>query len=83
MFSGQQAEGGAVEKAEVPLLSLGLSICLFNCFRRNKTTKVGDLLDKRERYLLVMRKFGKKSLEELKERLLDNRLSLQQDDGQS
>jgi DNA-directed RNA polymerase subunit alpha len=54
---------------------------VFNCLRRNKITKVGELLEKSERDLMTMKKLGKKSLEELKQLLQEKGLSLMAEEG--
>ena len=54
---------------------------MFNCLRRNKITKVGELLEKSERDLMAMKKLGRKSLEELKQHLQEKGLSLMAEEG--
>jgi len=75
------ALGVTTEQYEMPLEKLGLSPRVFNCLRRNKITKVGELLEKTERDLMSMKKLGKKSLEELKEQLQEKGLSLMAEEG--
>jgi len=75
------ALGVTTEQYEMPLEKLGLSPRVFNCLRRNKITKVGELLEKSERDLMSMKKLGKKSLEELKEQLEGKGLSLMAEEG--
>jgi DNA-directed RNA polymerase subunit alpha len=75
------ALGVTTEQYEMPLEKLGLSPRVFNCLRRNKITKVGELLEKSERDLMSMKKLGKKSLEELKEQLKEKGLSLMAEEG--
>ena len=75
------ALGVTTEQYEMPLEKLGLSPRVFNCLRRNKITKVGELLEKSERDLMSMKKLGKKSLEELKEQLQEKGLSLMAEEG--
>jgi DNA-directed RNA polymerase subunit alpha len=70
------ATGVSAEFYELPLERLGLSPRVFNCLRRNKMSKVGELLEKSEQDLLSMKKFGRKSLDELKEGLEEKGLSL-------
>jgi DNA-directed RNA polymerase sigma subunit (sigma70/sigma32) len=77
-LQARKAEGGPAEKAGMQLSSLGLSTRLFNWFRMNDITNAEQLLEMSEWDLMEMRDFGKKSLEELKECLLENGLSLQQ-----
>jgi len=75
------ALGVTTEQYEMPLEKLGLSPRVFNCLRRNKITKVGELLEKSGRDLMSMKKLGKKSLEELKEQLEEKGLSLMAEEG--
>lgn len=72
--------GVSAEFYEMPLEKLGLSPRVFNCLRRNKISKVGELLEKSEQDLLSMKKFGRKSLDELKEGLEEKGLSLRWDE---
>lgn len=75
------ALGVSTEQYEMPLEKLGLSPRVFNCLRRNKITKVGELLEKSERDLMAMKKLGRKSLEELKQHLAEKGLSLMAEEG--
>lgn len=73
----EQAVGGvSFEQYEMPLEQLGLSPRVFNCLRRNKISKVGELLEKSEKDLLSLKKFGRKSVEELQQHLEEMGLSL-------
>jgi CxxC-x17-CxxC domain-containing protein len=62
--------------SEESLEELGLSRRLLNCLRKNKITKVGKLLKKSERDLMAIKMLGEKSLEELKQHLREEGLSL-------
>jgi len=66
----------SVEQYEMPLERLGLSPRVFNCLRRNKITKVGQLLEKSEQELLSLKKLGRKSLEEIQQYLKERGLAL-------
>jgi DNA-directed RNA polymerase subunit alpha len=48
--------------------------------RRNKISKLGELLEKSERDLLQLKKFGRKSLEELKQDLEGRGLALRSEE---
>lgn len=61
--------GVSVEEYETPLERLGLTPRVFNCLRRNKISKVGQLLEMSEQELLALKKLGRKSVEELQERI--------------
>jgi len=66
----------SLEQYEMPLDRLGLSPRVFNCLRRNKISKVGQLLEMSEQELLSLKKLGRKSVEELQGRLEEMGLSL-------
>ena len=66
----------SLEQYEMPLERLGLSPRVFNCLRRNKVSKVGQLLEMSEQELLSLKKLGRKSVEELHQRLDELGLSM-------
>jgi DNA-directed RNA polymerase subunit alpha len=68
---GAPASGPASGLADVPVEELELSVRALNCLKANDITKVGQLLSKREDELLSLRNFGKKSLDEIKEKLVE------------
>lgn len=74
---------GAVstELYDMPLERLGLSPRVFNCLRRNKISKVGQLLEMSEQELLSLKKLGRKSVEELQERLTSMGLDIKDTKG--
>ena len=55
--------------ADMPIEDLDLPQRAFNSLKRHGITKVGQLLQTPDEELLRMRNFGKKSLDEMKERL--------------
>jgi DNA-directed RNA polymerase subunit alpha len=55
---------------ETPIEDLDLSVRAYNCLKRSGITKVGQILEMSEDDLLAVRNFGRKSLDELRERLL-------------
>ena len=59
---------------EMPIEELDLPMRAYNSLKRNNIVKVGQLLQLSDDELLRMRNFGKKSLDEMKERLRDARL---------
>jgi hypothetical protein len=65
----QQGRVGA--KMDTPIEELDLSVRAFNCLKANDITTVGQLLTKKEDELLSLRNFGRKSLDEIKERLVE------------
>jgi DNA-directed RNA polymerase subunit alpha len=54
---------------EMPIEELDLPMRAYNSLKRNNIVKVGQLLQLSDEDLLRMRNFGKKSLDEMKERL--------------
>jgi DNA-directed RNA polymerase subunit alpha len=53
----------------MPIKELDLPMRAYNSLKRNNIVKVGQLLQLKDEDLLRMRNFGKKSLDEMKERL--------------
>lgn len=78
---GPAADGVPTELYEAPLERLGLSPRVFNCLRRNKLSKVGQLLEMTEQELLSLKKLGRKSLEELEQRIEEMGLTLRSREG--
>ncbi|TAK36318.1 MAG: DNA-directed RNA polymerase subunit alpha [Chloroflexota bacterium] len=54
---------------DTPIEELDLSVRTYNCLKRSGITKVGQILEMDEQDLLGVRNFGRKSLEELQEKL--------------
>ena len=63
--------GGGNRVNETPIEELDLSVRAFNCLKANDITTVGQLLTKKEEELLGLRNFGRKSLDEIKEKLVE------------
>lgn len=78
---GPAADGVPTELYEAPLERLELSPRVFNCLRRNKISKVGQLLEMTEQELLSLKKLGRKSLEELEQRIEEMGLTLRSREG--
>lgn len=57
---------------EMPIERLDLTPRAYNSLKRANISKVGELLEMSEEELLAVRNFGKKSLDELRERLARN-----------
>ena len=79
------AEGSAAEPVSqvggpdtVPIDELDLSVRSNNCLRRAGINTVKDLLEKTEEDMMKIRNLGKKSLEEIKNKLSDMGLSFKQ-----
>jgi DNA-directed RNA polymerase subunit alpha len=66
---GQQAAGNRLD--QIAIEELDLSVRAFNCLKANDITTVGQLLTKKEDELLSLRNFGRKSLDEIKEKLVE------------
>ena len=62
------------EAAETPIENLDLSVRVFNSLKRTGITTVGDvleLLDKGDEAVMSIRNFGEKSLDELRQKMLE------------
>jgi DNA-directed RNA polymerase subunit alpha len=57
--------------ADVPIEDLELSVRALNCLKANDVTKVGQLVAMRQEDLLQLRNFGQKSLDEIREKLVE------------
>ena len=70
---GDRAVGGVPalppNMLDMPIEELDLPMRAYNSLKRNNIVKVGQLLQLKDDDLLRMRNFGKKSLDEMKERL--------------
>jgi DNA-directed RNA polymerase subunit alpha len=70
---GEQAASGLAQlppnMLDMPIEELDLPMRAYNSLKRNNIVKVGQLLQLKDEDLLRMRNFGKKSLDEMKERL--------------
>lgn len=69
----EEEEGGIPSRIyEAPIEELELTVRAYNCLKRAGITKVGEILEKLEKgedEILAIRNFGRKSLQELMERL--------------
>lgn len=68
----EEAEGIPARVADAPIEELELTVRAYNCLKRAGITKVGEILrrmEKGEEEMLAIRNFGKKSLDELVEKL--------------
>jgi DNA-directed RNA polymerase subunit alpha len=75
-----RAGGGAVSSAmlglphdryNTPIEELNLSVRAYNCLKRSGLMTVGQVLEKSEEELLALRNFGRKSYDELRDRLIE------------
>src|ERR1700730_3629121 len=60
----------------LPIEDLNLTVRSYNCLKREGIHTVGELVARSEQYLLDIRNFGAKSIEEVKQKLVDMGLSL-------
>jgi DNA-directed RNA polymerase subunit alpha len=70
----EEEEGIPSRVYDAPIEELELTVRAYNCLKRAGITKVGEILkrmEKGEEEMLAIRNFGKKSLDELVERLDD------------
>jgi DNA-directed RNA polymerase subunit alpha len=81
-FSGRGEQQPQVEEArpfagwDIPVDELDLSVRSYNCLKRAGITKISELLQKSEDEIMNMRNLGKKSVDEIKEKLAERNLSL-------
>jgi DNA-directed RNA polymerase subunit alpha len=64
----------------MPIEELDLSVRPYNCLKRAGIHTVGDLIKKTEDEVVAVKNFGRKSLDEVKEKLAAHGLSLRQPD---
>jgi DNA-directed RNA polymerase subunit alpha len=63
----------------VPIEELQLSVRSYNCLKREGVNTVGDLVQKTEQELMDIRNFGQKSIDEVRAKLDDMGLALQEE----
>jgi len=63
------SSGGGTQPTDLSIEELELSVRAYNCLKRANIYTVGDLLKKTERELMDIKNFGKKSADEVIERL--------------
>jgi len=61
----------APDKYNTPIEDLALSVRAYNCLKRSGLMTVGQVLEKSEDELLALRNFGRKSYDELRDRLIE------------
>ncbi|MFN8559608.1 MAG: DNA-directed RNA polymerase subunit alpha [Dehalococcoidia bacterium] len=61
----------APDRYNTPIEELNLSVRAYNCLKRSGLMTVGQVLEKSEEELLALRNFGRKSYDELKDRLVE------------
>lgn len=58
------------DRYNTPIEDLDLSVRAYNCLKRSGLMTVGQVLEKNEDELLALRNFGRKSYDELEEKLI-------------
>ncbi len=64
--------------SDMPIEDLDLSVRSYNCLKREGVQSVGELRDKTEQELLEIRNFGQKSVDEVKEKLIELGIALKE-----
>ena len=59
------------DRYNTPIEDLNLSVRAYNCLKRSGLMTVGQVLEKSEDELLALRNFGRKSYDELRDRLIE------------
>ncbi|KAA0236708.1 hypothetical protein EDM76_07750 [bacterium] len=59
------------DKYNTPIEDLALSVRAYNCLKRSGLMTVGQVLEKSEEELLGLRNFGRKSYDELRDKLIE------------
>ncbi len=78
-----EKEGGGRNRVlEQPIEELDLSVRSFNCLKRAGINTVGELVSRTETEMMKVRNLGKKSLEEVKQKLAALGLSLASNDDE-
>jgi len=81
-FTGRAEAEAPVEEAapfsdwDIPVDELDLSVRSYNCLKRAGISKISELLQRTEDEIMNMRNLGKKSVDEIKEKLAERNLSL-------
>ncbi len=75
---GGSEDPGVARAATMPIEELDLSVRPYNCLKRAGIHTVGDLIRKTEDEVVAVKNFGRKSLDEVKEKLALHGFSLRQ-----
>ena len=74
--AGEQPVAKGSSFDDTPIEELELGVRSYNCLKREGIETVGDLVNKSEQELMCIPNFGRKSIEEVRERLEKNNLKL-------
>jgi DNA-directed RNA polymerase subunit alpha len=77
----QGADAQMARLAAMPIEELDLSVRPYNCLKRAGINTVGDLVQRTEEEIVSVKNFGRKSLDEVREKLAALGLSLRKKDG--
>jgi len=66
----------------MPIEELELSVRPYNCLKRAGINTVGDLIQRTEEEIVAVKNFGRKSLDEVREKLTVLGLSLKKKEGE-
>jgi DNA-directed RNA polymerase subunit alpha len=69
--AGAATLGMPPDRYNTPIEDLQLSVRAYNCLKRSGLMTVGQVLEKSEDELLALRNFGRKSYDELRDRLIE------------
>ncbi|MEW6277382.1 MAG: DNA-directed RNA polymerase subunit alpha [Candidatus Eremiobacterota bacterium] len=72
-----EARGPESEMLDTPIEDLQLSVRSMNCLKRAGIRTIGELLTYSEEDVMKLKNFGQKSLDEIKDKLMERNLSLQ------
>src|SRR6185295_445201 len=70
-----------IEGYDMPIEQLELSVRAYNCLKRSGLMTVGAVLEKSEEELLALRNFGRKSYDELRDKLVSMSFLKPDEDG--
>ncbi|MCY0881157.1 MAG: DNA-directed RNA polymerase subunit alpha [Firmicutes bacterium] len=76
VLTGEHPEDDRDRLLQMPIEELDLSVRSFNCLKRAGINTVGELANKTDEDMMKVRNLGKKSLEEVKEKLVGMGLGL-------
>jgi DNA-directed RNA polymerase subunit alpha len=74
----EPGEAGRGADLSLPIEEMDLSVRSYNCLKREGITSIGQLVERSEEDLLDIRNFGQKSIEEVKQKLIEMGLNLKQ-----
>ena len=76
---GPAEDDSAPSDYQITIEELNLSVRSYNCLKREGINTVGELVQKSEAELMDIRNFGQKSIDEVKEKLIELGLGLRED----